>query len=373
MTYADKTLPPRKTTQRQSGVELLRIFACFFVILLHYNNGGIGGGTNYISGTIEVFINRFTESLCFCAVDLFVMISGYFISTTQKRSFSKIVFLLLEASVIHIAANGVNALISQSTFSVSSVFSAFLDYGYFLILYSTTYLISPWINRAFNGIDKKRYTKAVLILFGIFSVAVTFFEILADKNVFGIDWKYDSPIGISGSMKGYTIVNFLLCYVIGGFVRNCLIGSIKMRNLILLFGGNLVVLIVWSYVDYASAFTYCNPLVIIEAALFIMIFSRIDFSSKIINELAKAGFTCYLAHGYFFKYLHIEYHVTSSWIIMCLHMAASAILLYLISYVIYKIYSILTNRLIKCTSPYINKISFSDTDEQFLLNSKHNL
>lgn len=257
------------------------------MIILHYNNGGIGGGTNYISGTIEVFINRFSEALCFCAVDLFVMISGYFICTTQKRSFSKIVFLLFEAAIIHIAANGANALINNSTFSVSSVFAAFLDYGYFLILYSTTYLISPWINRAFNGLDKKRYTKAVLILFGIFSVAVTFFEILADKNVFGIDWKYDSPIGISGSMEGYTIVNFLLCYIVGGFVRNCLSGDIKMRKLLLLFFGNLALLIVWSYIDYLSALTYCNPLVIIEAALLIMIFSRINFSSKIINELAK--------------------------------------------------------------------------------------
>lgn len=51
---------------------------------------------------------------------------------------------------------------------------------------------------------------------------------------------------------------------------------------------------------------------------------------------------------------------------MCLHMAASAILLYLIAYVIYKVYSLLTNWLVKRTSPYINKISFSDTSEYFI-------
>ena len=39
---------------------------------------------------------------------------------------------------------------------------------------------------------------------------------------------------------------------------------------------------------------YNNPLLLVMSALVVKLFSDISFESKIINELAKAAFTCFL-------------------------------------------------------------------------------
>lgn len=351
------------STKRQSGIELLRIFACFFVIILHYNNGNVGGASSIVVGTLPVFFNLLSESVCFCAVDLFVMISGFFLCASQKRSLSKIVFLFFEAALIRFCFICADIVKNGGSFSVSGVVGCLFNPGYFLVLYAVTYLISPWINRAFSGLEKKRHVKVVLLLFFIFSVTVTIIDILSGKNAFGIDWNYDSPIGIAGSMEGYSIVNFTLCYIIGGLIRNCFNFRIPIFRLILLYGGDILLLLVWGYISPATAFLYSNPLVIISAALLIMIFSRFDFTNKAVNELAKAAFTCYLSHASFIPLLHIGFHVKKAWYIMLPHMLVSAVLLYLISYAIFKVYALLTGRFHRFISPYIDKIKVGDTDE----------
>ena len=79
---------------RESGIELLRILAAAGVVFSHYcNEGGIFsdsiGGGNYL---ILSLIRSFTIS----SVDIFVLITGYFLCTTNKRSIGKPLGLLLQ-------------------------------------------------------------------------------------------------------------------------------------------------------------------------------------------------------------------------------------------------------------------------------------
>ena len=85
--------------QRNSSIELLRIFAACAVVVLHYN--GMGGALAASKGiTHELLL--LLECLSVCAVDLFIMISGYFLCVTQKRTLDKPVYLLLLLWVINI-------------------------------------------------------------------------------------------------------------------------------------------------------------------------------------------------------------------------------------------------------------------------------
>ena len=65
-----------KQRERNSSIELLRIFAGMAVIILHFNYGSIlaidqtTGLTHYI---LLVF-----EAICICAVNVFIFISGFF-------------------------------------------------------------------------------------------------------------------------------------------------------------------------------------------------------------------------------------------------------------------------------------------------------
>lgn len=79
---------------RESGIELLRILAACGVILLHYNDGKAFKWVE--SNTINQYLLFGIESLCICAVDLFMVISGYFLGTTQKRKAIKPVELILQ-------------------------------------------------------------------------------------------------------------------------------------------------------------------------------------------------------------------------------------------------------------------------------------
>ena len=81
--------------RRLSGIELLRIIAMTGVIILHYNNGG--GGFQFVSeGSVQQYLLYFTENLFICAVDLFIMISAYFLCTTNKRKSIKVFELILQ-------------------------------------------------------------------------------------------------------------------------------------------------------------------------------------------------------------------------------------------------------------------------------------
>lgn len=66
-----------KNSNRESNIELLRIFTAMGVIMLHYNYARALKCVNLESFNFGVLIGL--ESFWVCAVDLFVLISGYFL------------------------------------------------------------------------------------------------------------------------------------------------------------------------------------------------------------------------------------------------------------------------------------------------------
>ena len=48
------------------------------------------------------------------------------------------------------------------------------------------------------------------------------------------------------------------------------------------------------HLQYTATWYYNNPIIILMSAYILLFFMDIHFESKIINELAKAAFTCFL-------------------------------------------------------------------------------
>ena len=344
---------------RRSGIELLRIYAIMSVIILHYFNGGIGGGTNYVRGTVSNFTARLFLSLAFCAVDLFVMISGYFLGASSKRSFSKIVFLLLEASIMRVALYIINAVIDSEPITAAGIFRTALSYGYFIVFYSVIYLISPLINAGFDRLDEKNSKKAISILFVLFAIIPAVAAVLSSYNVLGSNWTDISTITKEGSFEGFSVVNFFLCYTIGAYIRRWHNDEKKRVKVLALLFLNTAALLVWGYIDRESAYTYDNPLVILEAAFLLLFFKDLKFKNKVVNELASSGFTCYLIHVFFFRYIAIEKYASKSWYVLIVHVIICTVGIYLVCYAIHKVYGLCTGWLVKLLSPSIDKINLT--------------
>ena len=81
-------------TQRNFGIDLLRLISMFMVVVLHVlGNGGVLRNTQPLSIKSEVL--WFLELSCYCAVNVFAIISGV-VGLRAKHKFSSLINLCLQ-------------------------------------------------------------------------------------------------------------------------------------------------------------------------------------------------------------------------------------------------------------------------------------
>ena len=142
--------------ERQSNIELLRILLIIGVIILHYNNKTMGGGFEYVKyGSINFYILYILESVFICAVNLFMLISGYFMINSMKRSLWKPIELFVQVIIFSLGLYVLKIIVNADDFSVKSLVGRFIPSNYFVVLYCTVYIISPYINKLMLSLDKK--------------------------------------------------------------------------------------------------------------------------------------------------------------------------------------------------------------------------
>lgn len=301
------------TAQRNSSIELLRIFAILGVFILHFNNPNFGGGLTYAPKTNEALL-RVLTSLFVCSVNVFVLISGYFLSASTKRNFGKPIELLFKIIGSSLLIYGVALLTKQDDFSIKSIVGCFIPRNWFVFLYIALYIISPYLNIIIDKLSKEQYWRFLVILFAVFSV----YPFLVDVAHQLTGYSFSSTVGLYGSHYGYSIVNFILLYFLGGGVHKNLFQLSERQNIIALCG-TVLILTMWSYLDKftgyevePNAWEYINPLVIIEALLVFMLFNRKKTHNKIINKLSSACFAMYLLHPIAINNLDIRSIVSNS-------------------------------------------------------------
>jgi len=331
------TLSPKQTA-RDSNIELLRIFAILGVIILHYNNETIGGGLRYAAGGS---FNRMAlyaiESLCICAVNVFILITGYFSCTSTRADLKKAAALLIQVSLFR-TATYLFSLMQGVSFSISELFVSLLPVNWFVMLYVGMYLLSPYINLLLSRLSAKGLRALLILSFVLFSLWPTLVYGLEEHHGFFLTGL--NTIALAGGDRGYTLIQFLLIYLIGAYIRLSNL-KIKLCYSIPLLLASFLLLTLESSQSTATAWAYCNPLVITEAVALFAIFRKLRFKSSVINTLAKSAFTCYLAHIFFLKHYRIEYAVNASPLYMLCHIVFAAISVYLFCFITYVVYSLI--------------------------------
>lgn len=337
---------------RCSNVELLRIISMLGVIILHYNNGDIGGGFVYAT-SVNKYILEFIEGVCICAVNVYILISGYFLCQKKERSWKKPMKLIYYVVLYNLVMCIAKIILGDHSLTMKEILQNLLPAHYFVILYGACYMVSPMINawiKKQGADDAKKFLYLCMVLFSVWPTAVDTLQ-----HVAGREWPGLSTIGLSGSQAGYSIVNFMLVYAIGAYMgifgQEALWGKqIGRMKLAIVFLCLAVIQLVWVEgfrllgINGCSAWDYCNPIVILEATVLLSLaVSQKEFYSKRINRFAKAAFTAYLLHALFLPFAKIPVFVQKNPFVMLLHMLCVAVGIYLICYVVHVVYHALTN------------------------------
>ena len=295
-------------SQRNYGIDLLRLIAAFYVVVLHtLGIGGIIGATT--PHTYQNYICRLLIIFTFSAVNIFGIISGYVgYRESEKKSSSfgylslwltVVFYCVLYTVIFHCFQPGVITWtdLAFSCFPVTNNL-----YWYFSA-YTLVYFLSPFLNKAIRYSSDKELKH----IFCLICFILVFIEYVGQSFNMG---------------NGYTAIWLLLLYFIGGIMKKTGIGSsipsyvaflgICFINFGLFYLGleenSRIFFIFFINLDYDHS--YISPFFLTTAILHVIIFSRLRVCKpfqKIIRFAAPAAFSIYIVNTNKTMWQHFMY------------------------------------------------------------------
>lgn len=345
---------------RESNIELLRILTICGVVMLHYN-GNVAFGL-VTEGTANYHLLQFLEVLFICAVNLFVMISGYFLCTSNKRKAVKALELVVQVMVLGMGKYLV-LVVFGAPFSLASLLYAAIPNNYYVTLYLAVYLLSPYMNLAISKLSDKKLGVLVVLCGVLFALWPTVLDMIYATTGHNYNGMY--PTNSGGSQYGYSFLNFALMYLLGAYLRR--IGPGRGIYDALGAGACLAILFIWQTYCPSVARAYSNPLVILMAVFVFRLFSHVYIQSKVINTLAKGTFTCFLLHDFFLPHIGIAKVVNGSLPVLLGHIALSIPLIFLVCWVAWFVYDLVSRPVFRLLEKPLQKVddllSITDNEE----------
>lgn len=298
----------RRTGARDSNIELLRIVAMVMIVAHHFM---VHGDFSYEAGDMSV--NRLWTYFLMMGgkigVNLFVLISGYYMVKSPGGKTGKVVRIWLQlitySLLLYAAAMGIGMI----SFHRNTLTAHLLPVTTFRWWFATTYcilcLLSPFLNRMIQSLDRRAFQKLLLLATVLWSVIPS----VVNLTYF-----------IGSDMDRNNLVWFVYLYFLGAYIR--LYPTERARSVAWYFTGAAVsgILIFLSmlwlnnmakgnpyYASHAGILSsfWSLPALLMSVYLFAG-FLRVRIgSSRWINAIASATFGVYLIHddGYMREFL----------------------------------------------------------------------
>ena len=156
-----------KNNERDSNIELLRIIATVFIVAHHF---AIHGG--FVFSNESISINRlwiqFIQIGGKIGVNIFVLISGYFLVTVKSVKTIKVVKLWMQIFFYSVAVFIVFVAIGIENFGakefIKSLAPLTFSQWWFASAYFMLYLLSPYINILLKSFDQRQYIGYLVLL-----------------------------------------------------------------------------------------------------------------------------------------------------------------------------------------------------------------
>lgn len=289
---------------REANLDLLRIVSMLLIIFLHSidHSGVLENAEN--CGTGIYFWVQLTYALCMVCVNIYVMLSGYFMVNSKFR-LHKLLTLWIEAVFYSFVLKLVFMLTGAEAFSLVSLASCFVPIltgrYWFLTIYVGMYLISPFINLLIRALNKKQHTLLNLALFVIMSLWASIHPAIAGMNSgggWGLAWfvvlylaaawlrLYHAPVRKAWL---YFLV-FLGIASVMAFLRTVLAGGASVPL------GSTLAAIAQNWYRYDSAPVYIMTVCLFIGFLNIQIHN--NWLSKVITAVAPLTLGVYLIHAH---------------------------------------------------------------------------
>ena len=158
-------------TQRQTGLDLLRIVCMLLIIMLHAL--AHGGVLSAASAPLTAAYAWTWEALAYVGVNCYVLISGYFLIRSEFR-LQRLFRLWIRVFFYSVALYLIAVLCGAESFSavrtVKFLLPTLTRKYWFFTAYAALVLLSPFLNRLLRQLPKKTFRLLLAVLIGLFCV-----------------------------------------------------------------------------------------------------------------------------------------------------------------------------------------------------------
>lgn len=195
--------------KRMANLELLRCVAMMMVIVLHYL--GKGGLLANLTGESPGSVGTaawLLEAFCIVAVNLYMLISGYFLCMSSFK-LSRLLQLLLQVWLYSVAfgiigaATGIIRETAVDThYFLTLIFPVSMEHYWFLTAYVFLYLLLPFVGMAVKRMSRQQLQLAIALLLIAFCVL---------KSIL--------PLRLETDRKGYDCLWYLCVFLTAAYMR----------------------------------------------------------------------------------------------------------------------------------------------------------
>lgn len=194
--------------KRMANIEVLRLLAMMMVVSLHYlGKGGLLGGLNG-SLSAKDYAAWLLESFSITAVNVYVLISGYFLVETKfriKRLTTLVLQILFYSCLIPVILI-LTGRLSPGELTLydiwQCIFPVQMKQYWFLSAYVLLFLFSPILNGAVHAMKKEQLQVVIVLLLCVESLS---------KSVI--------PARLAFDNEGYDTLWFMTVYLIAAYIR----------------------------------------------------------------------------------------------------------------------------------------------------------
>lgn len=288
---------PAVKPERNYGIDLLRALSIFMVVVLHISTLVIAKATQPYTYVDDIAVGF--ESITYCAVNIFAMISGY-VCFGKKFRLSRAANVWVQGLTYYLGIFGVLAIICGTVDSrelIEHFFPVTEKAYWYLSAYILLLFLMPLLDRIIDSFDKKEHLMSLVLVTLFAEIGLTYAMAM---------W----PFG-----EGYTAMWLAAMYLFGAYFRKYGLLKLKKRSLLLIFFACAAVMFASKYsMRYITLepkyfgrydrafFRYTALPCVIEAIVLFNFFAKLRITGKkiraFISFFSSASLAVYLIHSH---------------------------------------------------------------------------
>ena len=275
--------------ERNYGIDFLRIVSMIMVLVLHIL--GQGWVLDNTSSSSTNYVAWFLEIACFCATNVFGIISGY-VGYKSKHKYANIMYLNLQVTFLLLISITIFKVRYPSAVTVEDFKKASMPFAYYVLWYYRAYFCMfffiPFMNMAVEKMTRNEGRLLIATIFVIFTFIPTFFNTDAYSTGYG-----------------YSALWLAMLYMTGAYLSKFKVSEeFIWWKLLLVYLGCVILTFIWKFevpkLDYFTTLVnYTSPTIYVCGITLVLLFAKFRFKKVpklLIKFFSPLAFSVYVIH-----------------------------------------------------------------------------